>query len=118
MITIHQDPGTNILMTTATGTLEQEDYEKLKPVVEQLTGQNEKIRWYFEMRNFEGWTPSALWSDAKIDLAHADDLEKIAVVGRKKWMDWMTQLMKPFTSAETRYFELEERDKAKAWIKN
>ena len=49
-----------------------------------------------------------------MDLKHADDYEKIAMVGEKKWQEWITRFMKPFTNAEVRYFDLKE--KAKAWI--
>lgn len=49
-------------------------------------------------------------------MSHTDDYEKIAMVVEKKWQDWITQFMKPFTSAEIRYFDLEEKDEAKKWI--
>lgn len=39
------------------------------------------------------------------------------MVGRKDWMGWMTQLMKPFTSAEIRFFELGKQAEARKWIK-
>lgn len=57
----------------------------------------------------------AFWEDAKFDIKHASDLEKIAMVGEKKWLVWMTDLMKPFTSAEIKSFELDEKDGAKKW---
>jgi hypothetical protein len=68
------------------------------------------------MEDFDGWTAKALWSDVKFDFKHRNDFEKVAMVGRKDWMDWMTQLMKPFTSAEIKFFELEEQAAARAWI--
>lgn len=39
------------------------------------------------------------------------------MVGEKKWQVWMTQLMKPFTSAEIKYFDIENEQAAKDWIK-
>ena len=45
-----------------------------------------------------------------------EDFEKIAMVGEKKWQEWMTEIMKPFTSAEIKYFSTEERDDARKWI--
>ncbi|MGH1434915.1 MAG: STAS/SEC14 domain-containing protein [Lewinella sp.] len=117
MLNIHHEPNTNILMTTAVNKLSQDDYDRFIPLAESIIEEHGKLRWYFEMEDFDGWTLEALWSDAKFDFKHHDDFEKIAMVGRKDWMDWMTQLMKPFTSADIRFFELEAQAEARKWIK-
>lgn len=117
MLNIHHEPGSNVLMTTAVNKLTQEDYNRFLPLAESVIEKHGKLRWYFEMEDFEGWTLEALWSDAKFDFKHRNDYEKIAMVGRKDWMDWLTQMMKPFTSAEIRFFELEEQEEARKWIK-
>ncbi|MGY8914825.1 MAG: STAS/SEC14 domain-containing protein, partial [Flavobacteriales bacterium] len=52
------------------------------------------------------------------DTAHAKDYEKIAMVGDKKWQEWIAQFMKPFTNADIRYFDLKDKETAKQWIKN
>lgn len=116
MINIHHQPNSNILLTTAVGELDEADYHRLLPEVERIIQRHGKVRWYFEMEDFDGWTPGAFWDDLKFDAQHASDYERVAIVGRKTWMDWMTQLMKPFTSAEIRYFELEDQSQAKQWI--
>ena len=117
MLNIHHEPNTNILMTTAVNKLDQEDYDRFLPIAESIIEKYGKLRWYFEMEDFDAWTAEALWTDAKFDLKHHNDFEKVAMVGRKDWMDWLTQLMKPFTSAEVKFFELEKKAAAKAWIK-
>lgn len=106
----------NTVYTVATEKLDDADYRQMLPVLERVIGQYKSLRWYFEMNDFEGWTLSAMWKDLKFDTAHADDFQRIAMVGEKKWHKWMTQLMKPFTTAEIRYFDLAERELAKAWI--
>tara|TARA_R100000027_G_scaffold63922_1_gene57011 strand:+ start:813 stop:1025 length:213 start_codon:yes stop_codon:yes gene_type:complete len=68
------------------------------------------------MENFSGWKFNAFWKDSKMDMSHADDYEKIAMVGDKKWQNWITQFMKPFTNAEIKYFDLKEKEEAKEWI--
>lgn len=116
MLKIEHLPDSTILKTVAHEKLDGADYERLQPIVEGIIERHGKIRWYFEMNDFDGWTLDALWKDAKLSFQHAGDFERIAIVGRKDWMDWMTQLMKPFTSAEVKYFELEDREAAMAWI--
>ena len=107
----------NLIATRATENLTEADYDKLLPLLNNIVEKYKKIRWYFEMEGFEGWTPKAFWKDLKFDVQHANDFEKVAMIGDKKWEKWMTDLMKPFTSAEVKFFDLEEKEIAKRWIK-
>ncbi|MEQ9438440.1 MAG: STAS/SEC14 domain-containing protein [Cyclobacteriaceae bacterium] len=106
----------NIIATQAEGSLNEQDVQKIHPLIHNIINRGLKVRWYFEMENFTGYELKAFWEDIKMDLSHADDYEKIAMVGEKKWQDWITQLMKPFTQADIQYFTLPEKEKAKAWI--
>lgn len=106
----------NTVFTISSGKLMKSDYEKLLPLVKDLISEYGRIRWYFEMRDFEGWSLDAFWKDVKFDLSHANDFEKVAMVGENKWQQVMTSLMKPFTKAEVRFFSLEEKEKAAKWI--
>lgn len=106
----------NIIYTLAQQKLTTEDYEKLIPELERSVAEFNKIRWYFEMEDFKGWELNAFWEDIKFDVKHANDFEKIAVVGEKKWQEWMTDAMKPFTSPTIKFFDFENRKKAKQWI--
>ena len=117
MIQILEQTESNVIATKATDKLTTTDYEKLLPILKNRLKQYEKIRWYFEMENFQGWELKAFWEDVKFDVKHANDYEKIAMVGDKRWEKWMTDLMKPFTPAEIKFFELAEREKALTWIK-
>ncbi|MGK7392859.1 MAG: STAS/SEC14 domain-containing protein [Candidatus Cyclobacteriaceae bacterium M2_1C_046] len=108
----------NLISTKATGTLTEEDYNTLIPMLEEKIENNQKVRWYFEMEDFDGWKVKALWEDAKFDAKHINDFEKIAMVGEKKWEKVMTDLMKPFTSADVKYFDAADKAKAINWIKS
>lgn len=116
MIQITSNDNSNIVYTSSSGTLEKSDYEKLLPLVEDKIHQFGKIRLYFEMHNFKGWKPDALLKDLQFDFRHARDFEKVAMVGEKKWQEWMTELMKPFTPAGVRFFTFDDREQAKAWV--
>lgn len=117
MIQILEQTENNLIATKATEKLTTTDYEKLLPILKDRLKQYDKIRWYFEMENFKGWDLMAFWEDVKFDAKHANDFEKIAMVGDKQWEKLLTDLMKPFTSAEIKYFDLKEKDKALQWIK-
>lgn len=107
----------NTVYTIAEGKLNDEDYQRVIPLLEEKISIYGKIRWYFEMRDFQGWTFSALWEDLKFDIKNRNNIERIAMVGDKKWEKQLTQFMKPFTDADVKFFETEEREEAKHWIR-
>lgn len=100
------------------GTLTKEDYDQIVPLLESRIKAHGEISLYWEMEDFKGWTPSALWADTKFDVSHHDDFKRIALVGEKTWHSWMEPLMKPFTSAEVRYFDQGERETALRWVQD
>lgn len=95
--------------------LDQADYQSIVPILEERIAEHGKISLYWEMEQFEGWTAGGLWADTKFGVKHANDFRRIAVVGDKKWHEWSTKVMKPFTSAEVRYFNPDQRQQALAW---
>ncbi len=99
------------------GKLDKSDYEAIVPLLEKHITAHGKISLCWEMHDFEGWTPGGLWADTKFDIHHANDFTRIAIVGEKKWHEWMASFMKPFTSAEVKYFESDERERAIAWAR-
>ncbi|MFV8838507.1 STAS/SEC14 domain-containing protein [Salinimicrobium soli] len=108
----------NILYTIAEEKLEDEDYNRIIPLLEAKIKTYGLVRWYFEMKNFKGWSLSALWKDLKVDFKNRNKYEKVAMVGDKEWEEKLTDLMKPFTDADVKYFPLSEAEKARNWIKN
>lgn len=117
MIEVLKETEGKIVATRATGKLNKSDYDIILPVLQEKEKEYDKISWYFEMQNFEGWDLTAAWRDLKFDFKHADQLEKIAMVGAKDWEEKLTQVMKPFTSAEIKFFEINEKELAKDWIR-
>ena len=106
----------NIVAVRATGKLGKADYEHFVPEVERLIKQEGKIRLLFEMHDFHGWEPTALWEDIKFDVKHFADIERIAMVGEEKWEQWMASFCRPFTSAAIRYFDQAQAAEARTWI--
>ncbi|MFD0976887.1 SpoIIAA family protein [Salinimicrobium gaetbulicola] len=106
----------NIIYTVAEGKLTNEDYNRILPLFQEKIVSFDKVRWYFEMRDFKDWTLSAMWRDLKFDIKNKEHFEMVAMVGDKKWEKDLTRLMKPFTGAEIRFFNTEDRENAKLWI--
>jgi hypothetical protein len=105
-----------ILEVTVSGKLTEEDYQRFIPEFERMARQHRKISMLFEMSEFDGWEVKAAWEDLKLGVKHRHDIERIAMVGEKKWQRWMAEFSKPFTAAEVRYFDKAESERAVAWL--
>ena len=116
MLQVLAETENDLVAVKATQKLTQKDYDKLLPLLNCKLDRYDKLRMYFEMEDFEGWTPGAFWEDVKFDVAHANDFSRVAMVGHKKWEDYLTQVMKPFTSAEVRFFTSSQKKEAKKWV--
>jgi hypothetical protein len=105
-----------VLKVEATGKLTHNDYQQLVPKVEQLIKQHGKISLLFQMADFHGWESAALWDDIKFDAKHFSDIDRLAMVGDKKWEKGMSLFCRPFTTAKIRYFEKDEMVEAQSWV--
>jgi SpoIIAA-like len=59
----------------------------------------------------------AAWEDLEFDLKHARDAGRIAMVGEKKWQEWLTKLGALFVKADVKYFNLASLPEAERWIR-
>ena len=99
-VELKEEAGGKLLTIHASGKLTKEDYEHSMPPVERLIKGHGKLRVLFDMEDFHGWTCGALWEDIKFDVKHFRDIERLAMVGDKKWEQWMATFCRPFTRAE------------------
>jgi hypothetical protein len=115
-VTLIENNGGKLLEVHVTGKLADEDYQRFVPQFERLIARHGKIRVLFEMSQFHGWEAKALWDDIKFDLKHFKDIERLAMVGEKKWQKGMAAFCKPFTTATVRYFDHNDTDAARVWL--
>ncbi len=99
------------------GRLVHEDFQHFAPEFDRIVRETGKIRLLLEMADFHGWTGVALWDDIKFDLKHFFDVERLAMVGEKKWEKAMSIFCKPFTAAKIRYFDRAAIDEARIWLR-
>jgi hypothetical protein len=105
-----------VLEARVSGKLAHEDYQHFVPEFERLVKKRGKIRVLFEMTDFHGWEAAAIWDDIKFDVKHYSDIERLAMVGDKKWEKAMSSFCKPFTTTKIRYFESVAVADARAWL--
>ena len=98
------------------GKLHDADYKQFVPLIDAAVAQQGKIRLLAEFHDFHGWDLHGLWDDIKFSTTHCTRIERIALVGDKKWEQWMAKVCKPFTRATIRYFDVSEMEAAQVWL--
>ena len=115
-VQVNEENDGKTLVIHVSDRLTKEDYAHFVPEVDRLVEKHGKIRMLFEMHDFHGWSCGALWEDTKFALHHFRAIERLAVIGEKKWQKGMATFCKPFTKAEVRYFDHSQADEARSWL--
>jgi hypothetical protein len=108
-------PSDKVLGFKMSGKLHDEDYKRFVPLID-AAAQQGKVRLLAQFHDFHGWDLHALWDDIKFATTHCTKFDRIALVGDKKWEEWMAKVCKPFTMAKVRYFDASQIDAAWAWL--
>ncbi|MBK5103706.1 MAG: STAS/SEC14 domain-containing protein [Burkholderiales bacterium] len=115
-IRLDEEGGGKILVIHVSGKLVKEDYAHFVPEFERLVREHGTLRLLFDMSGFHGWEASAAWEDLKFGVKHFADIERLAMVGEKKWQQGMATFCKPFTKAAVRYFDHADAAEARKWL--
>ncbi len=115
-IQLNEENAGKTLVVHISGKLTKADYEHFVPEFERLVRQHGKLRVLFDMTGFHGWDAGALWEDIKFDIRHFADIERLAMVGDKKWQHGMATFCKPFTKATVQYFNHTDAAEARRWL--
>jgi hypothetical protein len=115
-VEVREEAAGKVLVIHLSGKLTKEDYAHFVPEVEQRIKPQGKVRMLVQMADFHGWTAGALWEDIKFDLKHFTHIERLALVGERKWEAGMAAFCKPFTTATIRYFDAAKFAEALQWV--
>lgn len=99
------------------GKLHDADYKTFVPAIDAAIAKEGKVRLLAQFHDFQGWDMQALWDDIKFSTTHCTKIDRIALVGDKKWEQWMAKVCKPFTMAKIEYFDAAKIDDAWKWLK-
>ena len=115
-IQLNEEHGGKTLVVTVGGKLVTADYEHFVPEFDRLVRLHGTLRVLFDMTGLHGWTAGALWEDTKFAMHHFRDIDRLAMIGEKKWQEGMATFCKPFTTATIRYFEHSDASEARKWL--
>ena len=115
-IQFDEENGGRVLAVHVSGKLVKADYEHFVPEFERLVLQHGTLRVLFDMAGFHGWEAGALWEDTKFAVHHFSDIERLAMVGEKRWQHGMAVFCKSFTKAMIEYFDHTAAADARKWL--
>ncbi|QBZ83368.1 universal stress protein UspA [Hydrogenovibrio crunogenus] len=98
------------------GKLTHDDYSHMTPMIDSaLKGvKDPKVKALVDLTEMEGWELRAAWDDFKMGLSYGGEFEKIAIIGHKKWQDFIAKVGSWFISGKIKRFESEEE--AISWL--
>lgn len=114
IIPVNED---RIVAVKAIGKLNDKDLEAFTALLEQQIAEHGPLSLLIELENFHGWDANAAWTDFMFMTKHEDDFKHIAIVGEKRWEQWMTALGNAFAATEIRYFKRDELLVAWDWLR-
>ena len=98
------------------GRITKADYATLVPEVQALVEQEGNIRLLLDMEQFE-WEEAKAWgADMKFGSEFRKKIDKLAIVGNKRWEKWLAAVADPFYAREAEFFKTDDRDSAWEWL--
>ena len=99
------------------GKVTAEDYQELEPAIQLLVDKYDSVYLLLDLQEFAGEEVKAWLPDLKFGHRFHDKIEKMAIVGDKRWQKWLAALASPWYAHDTRFFHPDETDKAWAWLR-
>jgi hypothetical protein len=103
-----------ILGYTISGDMTKADFQTLVPVLSSVIAAQGSVSVLFDLTGFEREKLTALGSDVDFGQQFQGKIDKIALVGDKKWEHHITKLAQPLDAKESKFFETD--DDAWAWL--
>jgi len=106
-----------VLKIIAPEKLNAGDFTDLAPLVESIMKQQGQIRLLIDASRLEGWESiSALEEHAAFVKTHQQEVERIAVIARHDWQQWLVGAVKIFLHPEVRAFDKGDESEALRWL--
>jgi hypothetical protein len=102
----------------AVGKVTKEDYERVvEPLLDDARRDGRRIRFLYEMGpEFDGFTPGAVWEDAKLGLRSLRLFDGCAIVSDVAWIRDSARLVGFFLPCPVQAFSNAERGRAVDWL--
>lgn len=111
------DASNGLLTVKITGKLEKSDLERAQASAVEVIQKHGKVRVLVITTDFLGWAREGDWSDTSFPATHGKHIEKIAIVGDRRWEDLVLAFTgKGFRPTAIEYFATADLPKARTWV--
>ncbi|WP_425101603.1 STAS/SEC14 domain-containing protein [Tropicibacter sp. S64] len=116
---VHQtDLGDGVLHVALLGKLDPKVMDDEEQDMNAFVRNNDRFRLLLDLREFDGWQGLAgLRAHFAIARNHYDLIDRAAIVGDKAWQRLGQSVLGAVSGAKTKYFDADDFEGAKAWIK-
>jgi len=117
MFEILDDTENDIVRVAFVGEIQPTDYEVIDPIFEKIIKTRQPLRLLFDWTRFSGWSQESESQGFWYRKQHRGDMERIAVVGERKWYSAVTEL-DTIVDAEVRLYDTRSEDEAVRWLRD
>ena len=111
------DTSDGVLTVEFTGLLKKSELEQAQKAAIDLIQKHGKVSLFAIAKDFQGWAKEGDWGDLSFQAKYDKHIEKIAIVGEKKWEDLaLAFTAKGFRPVAIEYFLPGDLAKARAWL--
>ncbi len=115
---IHIDKEEGLVRVALLGKLDSAVYARAETDLDQVMASMESVHLLVDLSDFDGWQGlSALGEHLSLVRDHRHVPQRIAVLGNKAWQKLAERVFSRFVTADVRFFEVEEADRARAWLR-
>lgn len=75
----------NLVATILEGKIFKTDVKLIHSRIDEILKSNQKVDFYFEMKDFHSYDLQGLRADIEVDASHLSDYGRMTFVGEKKW---------------------------------
>jgi hypothetical protein len=117
MLTYREVPDTNVVEIEIDGAISTAEFDDLLVRLEAAIARHGHIRVLEIVRSLGGVPASRWWQDVKFGARHFKHISHAGIVADARWLEILTNIANPFFSADVRYFNGADIEKARAWLR-
>jgi hypothetical protein len=106
-----------LITARVSGMVKKAEVETAQKEVIRIIKSGFKARILLIAEGFQGWDNTGDWGDVSFQMKYDEQIEKIAVVGEKKWEDLVSVFLgKGLRPVEIKLFQPSQLGVAQAWV--
>lgn len=111
------DSPESVLAFRAVGKIDAVDYERvLEPAVNEMVDERGELRFVYVLGDqFDGYTASAAWEDAKVGFGDLHKWKRCAIVTNHDWVRHLVGAFAWMMSGQIKVFDLADESAAITW---